>query len=106
MSKERQRYYLLPGMGGSAMRRKRRIILCWSLLAGILVSAAAAWALFWLQTLMRRGGGEAGPRWFKIRMTNVKHSKEKPDLASEVRDQEARKYRCGQDLWRRRSKLL
>jgi len=56
MSKERQRYYLLPGMGGSAMRRKRKIILSWSVAAGVLVSAALAWGLYLLQNFSRRGG--------------------------------------------------
>jgi hypothetical protein len=57
MNKERERYYLLPGMGGSAMRRKRNMMLRWSLLAGLLVSAALAWGLYLLQSLARRGGG-------------------------------------------------
>jgi hypothetical protein len=54
MSKERERYYLLPGMGGAASRRKRRVILRWSLLAGVLVSAALAWGLYLLQSFSRR----------------------------------------------------
>jgi hypothetical protein len=48
--KERQRFYLLPGMGGRNMRRKRRIILQWSLLAGLVASAILAGLLYWLST--------------------------------------------------------
>ena len=44
--KEQDRFYLLPGMGGSAFRRKRRRILLWSLAAGLLVSAALACILY------------------------------------------------------------
>ncbi len=36
---ERERFYLLPGQGGAAYRRKQRKILCWSVLAGLLVAA-------------------------------------------------------------------
>jgi hypothetical protein len=45
--KERERYYLFAGMGGRAARRKQKIILQWSIIAGILVSALLAAAL-WL----------------------------------------------------------
>jgi ABC-type multidrug transport system permease subunit len=44
--KEQKRFYLLPGMGGSAFRRKRRLILLWSVIAGLLVSAALAGILY------------------------------------------------------------
>ena len=37
--KERDRFYLLPGMGGKALRRKRRRILLWAIGAGLFVSA-------------------------------------------------------------------
>jgi hypothetical protein len=47
-NKERDRYYLLPGMGGKNMRRKRNMFLRWSLLAGMLVSAMLAGVLYWL----------------------------------------------------------
>jgi len=55
MSKERQRYYLLPGMGGSAMRRKRKLILQWSIAAGICVSAIVAGLLYPLYSSQHRG---------------------------------------------------
>jgi hypothetical protein len=38
--KERDRFYLLPGMGGKALRRKRRRILLLAIGAGLFVSAA------------------------------------------------------------------
>lgn len=37
--KERERYYLLPGQGGRASRRKHRRILMWSILFGLVASA-------------------------------------------------------------------
>ena len=46
--KERDRFYLLPGMGGRALRRKRKLILQWSIAAGLLVSLVLAWLLYWL----------------------------------------------------------
>jgi hypothetical protein len=51
--RERHRFYLLPGMGGRALRRKHRRILRWSLLAGVLVSALLAGLLYLLNTMMR-----------------------------------------------------
>ena len=44
--KERERYYLLPGMGGRAARRKRMMILKWSIVAGLLVSGLVAGILY------------------------------------------------------------
>ncbi len=44
--KQRKRFYLLPGMGGSALRRKRRRILHWSIAAGVLASALVAALLY------------------------------------------------------------
>ena len=44
--KERKRFYLLPGMGGSGLRRKRRLILYWSIAVGLLVSAIVACLLY------------------------------------------------------------
>jgi hypothetical protein len=51
-NKERERFYLLPGMGGSAARRKHKKILQWSIIAGILVSAAMALAMYLLNRMM------------------------------------------------------
>ena len=44
--KERERFYLLPGMGGRARRRKEMVFLRWSLAAGLLVSAVVACILY------------------------------------------------------------
>lgn len=44
--KEKQRFYLLPGMGGRARRRKEMMILRWSLAAGLLASAIVACFLY------------------------------------------------------------
>ena len=44
--KEPERFYLLPGMGGRAYRRKQKIILQWSIVAGLLVSGAVAGILY------------------------------------------------------------
>lgn len=44
--KEKERFYLLPGMGGKNLRRKRRKILQWSIIAGIFTSAALAFLLY------------------------------------------------------------
>ena len=46
--KEKERFYLLAGMGGRALRRKRKIILIWSILAGGLVSIVFALSLYFL----------------------------------------------------------
>ncbi len=45
-NKERQRFYLLAGMGGSALRRKHRRILAWSIVTGLVVSAILAGILY------------------------------------------------------------
>jgi hypothetical protein len=44
--KERERYYLLAGMGGRAARRKHKIILQWSIVVGILTSVALVSLIF------------------------------------------------------------
>ena len=46
--KERERFYLLPGMGGRAYRRKYWFILKWSIVAGLLASATVAGLLYLL----------------------------------------------------------
>jgi hypothetical protein len=46
--KEKERFYLLPGMGGRNLRRKRRIILQWSIVAGLCTSAALAILLYYI----------------------------------------------------------
>jgi hypothetical protein len=46
--KEQERLYLLPCQGGSAARRKQRYWLLWSIVAGLLVSAALAAVLYFI----------------------------------------------------------
>lgn len=46
--REKKRFYLLPGMGGRNLQRKRRIILRWSIVAGLLASAVLAGLLYLL----------------------------------------------------------
>jgi hypothetical protein len=46
--KERERFYLLPGMGGRAYRRKQKVILKSSVAVGLLLSALIAVALYLL----------------------------------------------------------
>jgi hypothetical protein len=46
--KEKERFYLLPGMGGKAFRRKQNAFLLWSLLAGALVALAMAASFYFL----------------------------------------------------------
>jgi hypothetical protein len=49
-NKERERFYLLPGQGGRAMRRKHKVFLAWSIAAGLVVSACVAIALYIVNT--------------------------------------------------------
>jgi hypothetical protein len=46
-NKERERFYLLPGMGGKAFRRKRRVFLWWAIAAGLATSAIFAGVLYY-----------------------------------------------------------
>jgi len=46
--KERERYYLLPGQGGPAARRKHRRFLTWSIVACLVFSALMALAMYLL----------------------------------------------------------
>jgi len=47
-NKERERFYLFPGQGGRAFRRKRRVFFWWAVVAGLFVSAILASALYWV----------------------------------------------------------
>ena len=51
--KERDRFYLLPGMGGRAAREKHRRILGWSLVFGVFISVGFAAALYFLNQMAR-----------------------------------------------------
>lgn len=44
--REKDRFYLLPGMGGRARRRKEMVILRWSIAAGLVVSGVMACILY------------------------------------------------------------
>ncbi len=46
--RERDRFYLLPGMGGKARLRKEKMFLKWSIAAGLVVSAIVACILYFL----------------------------------------------------------
>jgi hypothetical protein len=48
--KERHRFYLLPGMGGRALRRKQRRFLGWSIAFALIVSGIVACVLYLLST--------------------------------------------------------
>jgi hypothetical protein len=45
-NRERQRYYLLPGMGEGSVRRKRRMMLWWGITTGLIISAILAAMLY------------------------------------------------------------
>ena len=47
-TKERERYYLFPGMGGRASRRKHKLMLQWSIITGLVVSAGLAGVFYLL----------------------------------------------------------
>ena len=46
--KEPERFYLLPGMGGRAYRRKQKLILKSSLAVGLLISLLIAIVIYFL----------------------------------------------------------
>jgi hypothetical protein len=47
-NKETERFYLLPGQGGAAYRRKQRYILKWAIIAGLVGSAVLAAIMYLL----------------------------------------------------------
>ena len=47
-NKETERFYLLPGQGGAAFRRKQKFILKWSVAVGLLVAAVVGGLMYWL----------------------------------------------------------
>jgi len=52
-SEEKERYYLLPGQGGSSYRRKQRMIVKYSIIVGLIVSAIFATAMYLIYRLPR-----------------------------------------------------
>jgi hypothetical protein len=47
-NKETDRFYLLPGQGGEAFRRKQRFILRWSILVGLIVAVVLGALMYYL----------------------------------------------------------
>lgn len=48
--KERERFYLLPGMGGRARHRKQKMMLQWSIAIGLVASGIFIALMYWLNT--------------------------------------------------------
>jgi hypothetical protein len=46
--KERERFYLLPGQGGRALRRKQRFFLKWSLIVAFIIALILAGIMYLL----------------------------------------------------------
>jgi len=51
--KEPERFYLLPGQGGRARHRKRRMMILWSLAVGLPVAVIVAVTIYWLNQPVR-----------------------------------------------------
>jgi hypothetical protein len=51
VERERQRYYLLPGMGGPPARRKHRTFLLYAVIAAMAVSSLLAGLFLLINTL-------------------------------------------------------
>ncbi|MDB6067177.1 MAG: hypothetical protein JWR26_3385 [Pedosphaera sp.] len=49
-AKEKERFYLLPGQGGKAYRRKRNLFLAWSVVTGVLVSVVLGLTLYFVNS--------------------------------------------------------
>jgi hypothetical protein len=47
-NKEAERFYLLPGQGGAAFRRKQKVILKWAIAVGLLVAGVLGMLMYWL----------------------------------------------------------
>jgi hypothetical protein len=47
-NKETERFYLLPGQGGAAFRRKQRYLLIWSIIVGLALAALLAALMYFL----------------------------------------------------------
>jgi hypothetical protein len=46
--KERERYYLLAGMGGRAAKRKHKLMMQWAIITGLSASVALAAVIYLL----------------------------------------------------------
>jgi hypothetical protein len=47
-NKEAERFYLLPGQGGEAFRRKQRYLLIWSIIVGLALAALLGALMYFL----------------------------------------------------------
>lgn len=47
-NKETERFYLLPGQGGAAFRRKQRYLILWSIVVGLIVSVLLGALMYFL----------------------------------------------------------
>ena len=47
-NKETERFYLLPGQGGEAFRRKQKVLIKWSIAVGLLLAAGLVALMYWL----------------------------------------------------------
>ena len=47
-NKETERFYLLPGQGGAAFRRKQKYLLLWSIIVGLIVSVLLGALMYFL----------------------------------------------------------
>ena len=52
-NKERERFYLLPGQGGSNYVRKQRQLLAWSVLVGLLLAGTLGFFMWYFARLQR-----------------------------------------------------
>jgi hypothetical protein len=52
-NKEAGRYYLFAGMGGKPARRKHKVFLAWSLVAGALISSLLGLIFYFLNVYYR-----------------------------------------------------
>jgi hypothetical protein len=47
-NKEAERFYLLPGQGGAAYRRKQRLILAWAIIVGLALSVTLGVLMYFM----------------------------------------------------------
>jgi hypothetical protein len=47
-NKANERFYLLPGQGGAAYRRKQRVLLTWAIIVGLIVSVLLGALMYFL----------------------------------------------------------
>ena len=47
-NKANERFYLLPGQGGAAYRRKQRLMLTWATVVGLMVGAVLVAVMYFL----------------------------------------------------------